>query len=737
MEQNTKVTPEVVKDHGLSDEEYQKIQGLLGREPNISELGIFSVMWSEHCSYKSSKAHLKNFPTDGPNVLQGPGENAGIVDIGDGLAVTFKMESHNHPSFIEPFQGAATGVGGILRDVFTMGARPIANLNSLRFGSVDHAKTPYLLKGVVAGIAAYGNCMGIPTVGGETKFCSSYNGNILVNAFTAGIVKHDEIFLGYASGVGNPVIYVGSKTGRDGIHGATMASDEFNEDSEEKRPTVQVGDPFTEKLLLEACMEAFQEDAIVGIQDMGAAGLTSSSFEMASRAGTGIRMNLDTVPMREEGMTPYELLLSESQERMLMVVREGAEEKIQKIFEKWDLDAVVVGEVTDTGRMEIFWHGENVVDMPIAPVAHAAPVYHRPIKKSKELDVLQAKDMEGIPVPNDLNDVLKTLLADASLASSEWVFSQYDHMVGTDTVVLPGSDAAVMRVKGTTKGIGLVVDCNSRYCYLDPYWGAAIAVYECVKNLAASGAKALAITDCLNFGNPEKPEIMWQFEQAVLGMAEACRRFETPVVSGNVSFYNETEGVSIYPTPTVGMVGLLDDVKNHTTQYFKEEGDVILLLGENTDEIGASEYLDKFHKMVAGTPPMLNFDRALAVVNTCLTGIHRGFVRSAHDVSDGGLAFTLAESCISGPTLLGATVELESSIRPDALLFGEAPARIVITVAPGEVETVNAIAQSYSCPVASIGLVGGKTLAINDKICMSVDEMKDLWSRSIENIVTR
>lgn len=735
MNQNTKVTPEIVKEHGLSKDEYDKIKGLLGREPNITELGIFSVMWSEHCSYKSSKIHLKKLPTSGPRVLQGPGENAGIVDIGDGLAVAFKMESHNHPSFIEPFQGAATGVGGILRDVFTMGARPIANLNSLRFGAATHQKTPYLLKGVVAGIAAYGNCMGIPTVGGETIFDPSCNGNILVNAFTAGIVRHDKIFRGYASGIGNPVIYVGSKTGRDGIHGATMASDEFNEDSEEKRPTVQVGDPFTEKLLLEACMEAFATDVIVGIQDMGAAGLTSSSFEMASRAGTGVRMHLDRVPQREEGMTPYELLLSESQERMLMVVHKGREDEIKKIFSKWDLDAVVVGEITDTGRMEVIWHGEKVVDMPIAPVAHAAPEYERPIKKSAVVEKLQKEDLSKIPAPDDMNGVLKSLLSDPTLASSEWVYTQYDHMVGTDTVVLPGSDAAVLRVKGTKKGVAMTVDCNSRYCYLDPYWGAALAVFECVKNLACSGAVALGVTDCMNFGNPEKPEIMWQFEQAVLGIAEACRQFETPVVSGNVSFYNETEGQPIYPTPSIAMVGLLEDVGLHCTQNFKDEGDVIILLGENRDEIGGSEYLSKVHKKVAGMPPTLDYSRAKSVIAACLTGIRRGLVKSAHDTSDGGLAFALAESCISAKRLRGCVVELKDNIRPDALLFGETAERIVVTAAPGNAEKMLTIAQSLNCPAASIGMVSGNKLIINDWISLDIKEMKDLWQDAVEKIL--
>lgn len=735
MQQTTKVTPEIVKGHGLSPKEYKKIIDLLGREPNISELGIFSVMWSEHCSYKSSKIHLKNLPTKGPRVLQGPGENAGIVDIGDNLAVAFKMESHNHPSFIEPFQGAATGVGGILRDVFTMGARPIANLNSLRFGSPHHPKTPYLLKGVVAGIASYGNCMGIPTVGGEVMFDESYNGNNIVNAFTAGIVRHDKIFRGYASGVGNPLIYVGSKTGRDGIHGATMASGEFNEDSESKRPNVQVGDPFTEKRLLEACMEAFATDAIVGIQDMGAAGVTSSSFEMASRAGTGIKMDLHNVPQREEGMTPYEILLSESQERMLMVVKEGREKEIFDIFNKWELDVAVIGEITGTGRMVINWHGEKVVDIPIAPVAHAAPVCERRIERPSYQDELQGLDVAKITEPENYNEALLSLIADPSNGSKEWVYSQYDHMVGTDTLVLPGSDAAVLRVKGTAKGVAMTVDCNSRYCFLDPYWGAVLAVYDGVKNLACSGAKALAVTDCLNFGNPEKPEIMWQFEQAILGIAEGCRQFETPVVSGNVSFYNETNGVSIYPTPVIGMVGLIDDITHHCTQFFKDDGDVVVLLGANGEDLGGSEYLAKIHGMVGGTPPFVDFGKARAVVAACLTGIRRGIVKSAHDTSEGGIALALAECCVAGRSSVGATIELGDDLRPDALLFGETPARIIVTVAPADVQTFLGMAQSQNCLAKQIGVVGGGMLAINDKIRIPVDKLWKAWKDALARVV--
>lgn len=732
MNHDTKVTPEVVKEHGLTTEEYSRIKELLGREPNITELGIFSVMWSEHCSYKSSKIYLKNFPTKGPRVIQGPGENAGIVDIGDGLGVAFKMESHNHPSFIEPYQGAATGVGGILRDVFTMGARPIANLNSIRFGSPENSKTPYLLRGVVAGIAGYGNCMGIPTVGGEVYFDESYDGNNLVNAFTAGIVKKDGIFKGYAGGVGNPVIYVGSKTGRDGIHGATMASDVFGGGNEERRPTVQVGDPFTEKLLLEACLEAMQNDAIVGIQDMGAAGLTSSSFEMASRAGTGIEMDLDLVPRRETKMTPYELLLSESQERMLLVVTKGREEEICKIYEKWDLDAVVVGRVTDDGIMRVKSEGKVVVEMPIAPLAHAAPVYERPKARPADQTKLQTLDLKKVRIPDDLGAALEQLMSSPNLASKQWVYRQYDHQVGTDTVVLPGSDAAVVRIKGTKKAVAMTVDCNSRYCYLDPYWGAAIAVAESARNLCVSGAEPLAITDCLNFGNPERSDVMWQFEQSTLGISESCRRFQTPVVSGNVSFYNETSGKGIYPTPTIGMVGVIEDVERHCTQWFKDEGDVIILLGENTEELGGSEYLKVVHKMVAGMPPTLDFDRELAVQKACLTSIRRGLVCSAHDISEGGLGVCLAECCITNPKgVIGATIELDEKIRKDALLFGEGQSRIVISVRPSDVSTVLTIAKENNCPAKTIGLVSGHTLLIDDTIAISLETMKQRWNNTI------
>jgi len=630
-------------DHGLTEEEYDKIVSALGREPNITELGVLAAMWSEHCSYKSSKVHLKRLPTTGEVVIQGPGENAGIVDIGDGLCAVFKMESHNHPSFIEPYQGAATGVGGILRDIFTMGARPIAILDSLRFGNPSLPKTKFVVDGVVDGIAGYGNCIGIPTVGGEVYFDDCYNGNPLVNAFALGITKTDEIFKGYATGVGNPVIYVGSKTGRDGIHGAVMASETFTKEAEEKRPAVQVGDPFTEKLLLEACLELFKTGIVVGIQDMGAAGLTSSSTEMAERAGTGLQIEIDKVPRREKEMTPYEVLLSESQERMLMVVEKGKEQIAEDIFKKWDLDFSVIGEVTETGKLVITDNDELAAEIPINLISEEAPLYNRPIAKPKYLEETRNFDISTVPIPNNLDEVLLTLLSTPTLASKRWIYEQYDYMVRTNTLTLPGSDAAVVRIKGTTKGVAMTVNCNSKYCYLDPYIGAGIAVAESARNLACSGAKPLAITDCLNFGSPENPEVMWQFDQAINGMSEACLKLNTPVVSGNVSFYNETQGTAIYPTPTVGMVGLIENIDTHMTQWFKNEGDLIVLLGQTREEFGGSEYLKEIHGKVCGAPPELNLEMELKLIQALLKASEEGIINSAHDISEGGLAVAISE----------------------------------------------------------------------------------------------
>lgn len=737
MKQDTKITASIIEEHGLTQDEYRHILDVLGREPNITELGIFSVMWSEHCSYKSSRIYLKTFPTRSERVLQGPGENAGIIDIGDGQAAAFKMESHNHPSFIEPYQGAATGVGGILRDIFTMGARPIANMNSLRFGAVDQERTPYLVKGVVAGIGGYGNTMGIPTVGGEVCFDECYNGNILVNAFTLGIMDAKRIYLGKASGVGNPVIYVGSKTGRDGIHGATMASDVFGEGGEERRPTVQVGDPFTEKLLLEACLEIMATDAIVGIQDMGAAGLTCSSFEMADRAGSGMELDLDKIPKRADNMTSYELMLSESQERMLIVAKKGREDEVVRIFEKWDLDVKIVGRVTDSGRVIITHEGRQVVDIPVAPIVHEAPIYERPVEEPAWQRRVQSLNLDEINVPRDMNEVLFKLMCHPNLASKRWVYEQYDHMVMTNSVCIPGSDAAVVRIKGTKKALAITTDCNSRYCYLDPYAGACLAVAEAARNLSCSGAEPLAITDCLNFGNPERPETMWQFKQSVAGISDACRKFGTPVTGGNVSFYNETSGKGIYPTPTIGMVGLIEDVNFVCTQWFKQEGDVIILLGKNEADLGGSEYLLRVHGMTQGRPPHLDFDLELAVERAVRTGIRRGIVKQAHDVSEGGIAVALAECAITGPRILGAQVILENDARADTLLFGESAARIIISVSKDDVEKMLTIAKEYGAPAKKIGTVGGDRLLVRDHLAVDLHKLRDVWENAIPSLIDK
>ncbi|MBM4123966.1 MAG: phosphoribosylformylglycinamidine synthase subunit PurL, partial [Nitrospira sp.] len=585
------ITKDLIAQHNLTDDEYKKIVEVLGREPNLTELGMFSVMWSEHCSYKSSRVHLKRLPTTGPRVVQGPGENAGAVDIGDGLCAVFKMESHNHPSFIEPYQGAATGVGGILRDIFTMGARPIALLDSLRFGLLDRPLNRHLVKGVVAGIAGYGNCMGVPTVGGEVVFNEIYAQNPLVNVFCLGIAKKDRIFKGLAAGVGNPVMYVGSKTGRDGIHGATMASDSFDEASEAKRPTVQVGDPFTEKLLLEACLELMDKDLLVGIQDMGAAGLTSSSCEMASRAGNGIDLDLTAVPRREPHMTPYELMLSESQERMLMIAKEGLEGEVLAVCKKWDLSAAVVGRVTSDGILRVRDNGHVVAEIPAKALAEDGPRYERPSAAPAYQDSLQSLNMDVLPDVKDATAVLRSLLESPTIARKGWIYQQYDHMVRTNTLVRPGSDAAVVRIKGTTKALAMTTDGNGRYCVLNPYLGASIAVAEAARNLVCSGAEPIGLTDCLNFGNPERPDIMWQFILCIEGIKDACEAFNVPVVSGNVSFYNETNGLSIYPTPILGMVGLIESADKTMTQWFKQAGDQIILLGATKEDLGGTEYL--------------------------------------------------------------------------------------------------------------------------------------------------
>ncbi len=722
--------------HGLKEEEYKKIVENLSREPNPTEIGIFAAMWSEHCSYKSSKVHLKKLPTKGERVIQGPGENAGIVDIGDGICVAFKMESHNHPSFIEPYQGAATGVGGILRDIFTMGARPIALLDSLRFGDPKLPKTKYLVEGVVSGIAGYGNCIGIPTVGGEVYFDECYNGNPLVNVFALGVTKRNEIFRGYASGIGNPVIYVGSKTGRDGIHGAVMASETFTREAEEKRPAVQVGDPFTEKLLLEACLELFKTGVVVGIQDMGAAGLTSSSVEMAGRGGTGIRLNIDKVPRREIAMTPYEVMLSESQERMLLVVQKGKQEVAEKIFTKWALDFVVIGEVTDSQRLKVIENGKPAVDLPIKPITSEAPVYRRPCRKPVYQRKVNNLKLSSLPIPNDMNAVLLRLISSPNLSNKRWIYEQYDYMVRTNTIVAPGSDAAIIRIKGTDKAVALTSNCNSRYCYLDPYAGAAIAVAESARNLACSGSKPLAITDCLNFGDPEKPEIMWQFKESVLGMAYAAILLGTPVVSGNVSFYNETENKAIYPTPTVAMVGLIENQRKHITQWFKKQGDIIALLGETKEELGGSEYLKLIHELVSGSPPYIDLEAESRLINTLLEACEKGTINSAHDLSEGGLAVAIAESCFTPNGPVGVKINpFYGRIREDAFLFGESQSRVIVSLDRKNIRILENIASKFGVPMEVIGKVGGNSLNIADLINIQISKAYETWAFGFEDVL--
>ena len=722
--------------HGLTLEEYEKIVSVLGRAPNYTELGVFSVMWSEHCSYKSSRHYLKGLPSQAAQVLQGPGENAGVVDIGEGLAVAFKMESHNHPSFIEPYQGAATGVGGILRDIFTMGARPIASLNSLRFGAIDHPRTGYLLAGVVAGIGGYGNCIGVPTLGGECYFDECYNANILVNAFTLGITTHKRIFTGIAKGSGNPVMYVGSKTGRDGIHGATMASESFSEEKEQRRPTVQVGDPFTEKLLLEACLELMEHDYIVGIQDMGAAGLTSSSAEMAGRGGVGIELDLSRVPLRETAMTPYEILLSESQERMLLVARKGTEDEIQRIFEKWDLDAVVIGRVTEDHQFRAFFDGTEVARIPVAALTKEAPEYQRPAARPASLDETQHLDLASIAEPKNLGATLKQLLAAPNIASKEWIYRQYDHYVRGNTVVAPGADAAVIRVKNTKKGLALTVDGNSRYCYLDPYVGGVIAVAEAARNLACVGARPIGLTDCLNFGSPENPAVMWQFAEVIHGMRDACIALGVPVVSGNVSFYNETDGTPIYPTPTIGMVGLLERVESAITPWFKSAGDLVVLLGRTREELGGSEYLKLIHGQTRGTPPWIDLKMEQAVQACCREAIEQELLRSAHDVSDGGLAVALAECCIAGPDKpLGARIETHQMNRGDAFLFSESQSRIVVSLAEEKLGELKEVAARHAVPLQVIGAVGGNRFVIQPLLGLPLEDLRAAWQGGLTELL--
>lgn len=717
---------------GLTDEEYERIVHLLGREPNYVELGMFAVMWSEHCGYKHSRPILKMFPTSAPWVLQGPGENAGIIDIGDGLAVVFKIESHNHPSAIEPFQGAATGVGGIVRDIFAMGARPIALLDSLRFGPLDNPRNRYLLSGVVGGISFYGNCIGVPTVAGEVGFAPCYTNNPLVNVMCVGLIEQDKIQRGRASGIGNSVMVVGARTGRDGIHGATFASEELSEASEERRPSVQVGDPFREKLLIEACLEVVKEDLLVGMQDMGAAGITSSTAETASRAGTGMEIDVELVPRREEGMTPYEVMLSESQERMLVIPKKGCEERVKEIFSRWGLEAVEIGRVTSDGVLRVKEKGRVVAEIPVRYLTEECPVYTRERRQPEYLSELWAYPLTDLPEPADYGEALLKLLSSPNIASKEWIYRQYDYMVRIDTVVRPGAaDAAVLRVKGTRKGLAVTTDGNARYCYLDPETGGAIAVAEAARNLSCTGARPLGLTDCLNFGNPEKPEVAWQFYHCVLGMSRACNHLNIPVVGGNVSFYNETSGEAIYPTPVVGMVGLLENIEERCTAGFKQEGDLVLLLGETRDELGGSEYLALLHGVVAGRPPELDLNLEAAVQKMVREAIARGLVQAAHDCSEGGLAVTLAEMAILGG--IGAEITLDSLLRPSSLLFSETQSRVVVSARPDKVEELQELARTFQVPLTILGTCGGKVLSISlglrCLVSLSLEEMEAGWGK--------
>lgn len=714
---------------GLSDEEFALIESIIGRLPNYTETGIFSVMWSEHCSYKNSKPVLSKFPTKGEHVLQGPGEGAGIVDIGDNQAVVFKIESHNHPSAIEPYQGAATGVGGIIRDVFSMGARPIAVLNSLRFGELTSPRVKYLFEEVVAGIAGYGNCIGIPTVGGEVHFDQSYEGNPLVNAMCVGLINHEDIKKGQAKGVGNTVMYVGAKTGRDGIHGATFASEEFSDESEEKRSAVQVGDPFMEKLLLEACLEVIKNDALVGIQDMGAAGLTSSSAEMASKAGSGIEMNLDLIPQRETGMSAYEMMLSESQERMLLVIEKGREQEIIDIFEKYDLEAVSVGHVTDDKMLRLLHQGEVVCELPVDALAEEAPVYHKPSSEPAYYREFLETKVED-PAITDAADTLKQLLKQPTIASKEWVYDQYDYMVRTNTVVAPGSDAGVLRIRGTKKALAMTTDCNARYLYLDPEVGGKIAVAEAARNIVCSGARPLAVTDNLNFGNPEKPEIFWQIEKSADGISEACRTLSTPVIGGNVSLYNESNGTAIYPTPVIGMVGLIEDTAHITTQSFQQAGDVIFVIGETKEEFAGSELQKMTEGRIYGKAPEIDLDVELARQEALLAAIQNGLVQSAHDVSEGGLGVALAESTF-GTDGLGADIQID--LNSAASLFSESQSRFVVTVKPENREAFAAAVQDAKevGTVTNDGVFTVKNQEGQQWIHAAVNELERAWKGAI------
>lgn len=734
------VTFELALEHGLIKEEWEKILKILGRTPTFTELGVFSVMWSEHCSYKNSIAQLKTLPRSGGRLLVAAGEeNAGLIDIGDDLAVAFKIESHNHPSAVEPYQGAATGVGGIMRDIFTMGARPIASLNSLRFGSLKDARTRFLFDGVVRGIGDYGNSFGVPTVAGEVYFDESYQGNPLVNAMAVGIVNKKHVASATSKGVGNPIMIVGSSTGRDGIHGATFASEEISAKSEAKRPSVQVGDPFTEKLLLEATLEIIKNDWLIGIQDMGAAGISCSTSEMSAKGASGMKINLDKVPLREKGMTAYEIMLSESQERMLCCVKKGYEDRVKQVFEKWDLHCEIIGEVTGDGMLHIDYHGERMATMPPFDLVlgGGAPVYIREQKEPEYLKETRKFDSKTLPEPKDLKEVFLKIFSSPNIVSKQWVYHQYDSMVRTNTVVGPGCDAAVILVKGTKKALAMKTDCNSRYVYLNPKEGTKIAVAESARNIVCSGGVPLGVTNCLNFGNPYKPEVYWQFAQAIAGMGEACRHFDTPVTGGNVSFYNESPDTAVYPTPTIGMVGLVEDLKHITTSYFKEEGDVIYLLGEDKEELGGSEYAKVIHNKVAGESPQIDLDVEKKLQDTLLNLIRKGLIKSAHDISEGGIVSALAECCIiNQEKQIGCEVEIPIKSRKDFSLFSESQSRIIISVSKEKLLDLERELKLYGVKFTKLGVVIGSSLNLKNLFEVSVSKLSDIYYNTIPGIMS-
>lgn len=734
------VTFELALEHGLIKEEWEKILKILGRTPTFTELGVFSVMWSEHCSYKNSIAQLKTLPRSGGRLLVAAGEeNAGLIDIGDDLAVAFKIESHNHPSAVEPYQGAATGVGGIMRDIFTMGARPIASLNSLRFGSLKDARTRFLFDGVVRGIGDYGNSFGVPTVAGEVYFDESYQGNPLVNAMAVGIVNKKHFASATSKGVGNPIMIVGSSTGRDGIHGATFASEEISEKSEAKRPSVQVGDPFTEKLLLEATLEIIKNDWLIGIQDMGAAGISCSTSEMSAKGESGMKINLDKVPLREKGMTAYEIMLSESQERMLCCVKKGYEDRVKEVFEKWDLHCEIIGEVTGDGMLQIDYQGERKATMPPFDLVlgGGAPVYTREQKEPEYLKETRKFDSKTLPEPKDLKETFLKVFSSPNIVSKQWVYHQYDSMVRTNTVVGPGCDAAVILVKGTNKALAMKTDCNSRYVYLNPKEGTKIAVAESARNIVCSGGVPLGVTNCLNFGNPYKPEVYWQFAQAIAGMGEACRHFDTPVTGGNVSFYNESPDTAVYPTPTIGMVGLVEDLKHITTSYFRDDGDVIYLLGDDKEELGGSEYLKVIHDKVAGESPTIDLDEEKKLLHTLLNLIRKGLIKSAHDISEGGIVSALAECCIiNQEKQIGCEVEIPTKSRKDFSLFSETQSRIIISISKDKILDLERELKPTSVMFTKLGVVAGSSLKLKNLFEVSVSELSDIYYNTIPGIMS-